>query len=401
MNENNKVVDFSKVCFQMPKSQLRKQNNLKHSKRGSHFSSISKNKLNFLIEFNNNQFESSPYGILPETNQSSVNESAFIPESIELNKSKERAHINCPEGSDLIFNDKNILHQTHKLRPIINFENYNQQSNMISYNLKYYNNMLEYFDSIILMSPKGSSFSILADWFEASRNEKFYNVENKKIYVDSLTSCIAKEYIMLELISINLHLLILNKVQDFNSNLIVKFYSQMRTIFNLLKYNYTYICRIGLSSEVFSTIFKLVEVKGELDMAYINCNNKDIKKIIKSIFKLIKVQMVLDESETFCLKHLKYLMCNFQNEFYNDLKEYSYNVYLFSGVFLTNECEFERSYSISKVNNNREDAPERSKSSSSNQYFSPFLSQPDPVKGYYLILDLDETLVHCINVSNI
>lgn len=399
MNENNKVVDLSKLKIQKPKLSTIRLNN-KHFNQGFHFKSISKDKINFLIEYTNNDSLASE-----NKSQSTATDSPlFIQETTkELNMSE----ISNQGESIKYLNDfaNAVLSQDkanyiHNLRHCLNFELYNQHSLFIQSNLNFYDNMLEYFDSIILgLPPKDSSFSILADWFEATRNEQFYDVTNSNVFSDPLSSCIAKEYIMLELISVNLHLLILNKVQDFMCPLIVKFFSQIRILFNLFKYNYTYMCRIGLSLQVFSSIFKLVEIKGELDMAHVNSNNKDIKKAIKCLFKLIKEQMILDESESFCLKHLKYLFYNFQKEYYFDLKLYSYNVYLFSGVFLSPESELERSYPISKVNDNREDAPALSQGNRfSCEVLVPFLNQPDPTKSYYLILDLDETLVHSISV---
>lgn len=404
MNENNKVIDFTKVCFKKINCNSNKTSNLKHKKQDSQYRSISKNNQNFLIEFKNTQVIN-----MTEEGENSNNRSFNKQESLlDLSNSSLLDSIDSPTAeatTKIELPDKLSLQKVEAsnksfLKPIINFKHYEKSQTFINSTNCFYDHMLDYFDNIISKSLKKSSFSIISDWFECTKGENFYDVESHQIYSNSLFCCIIKEFIMFELISINLHLLILNKVHDFSGCLILDFYTHMRNLFSLLKYNFTYICRIGLSLSVFTSIFKNTVVKGEPDIAHVNSCNKEIKNILKSIIKLVKKNVILDENESFCFKHLKYLLKCFQNEFYYDLKEYSYNVYLFSGVFLGNESQLEKSYSISKVNDSREDPALSMSYLLHNQVTVPFLSKSVISKSYFLILDLDETLVHCINVSS-
>lgn len=404
MNENNRIVDFSKVRIVKPESKPPISNQANRKRKTSHFKSISKNQFNFLIEYKKTEIENNSFNISASECQEQDKRMIFPIKEFpqDSNSTILSYHVNCSnfsfEAEDLQKSKDEVgrLPLNEPQLIIINFEHYEKNSEFLHFMQSFYQKLLAYFDNIISDQCTESSFSLIADWFEVSKNETFYNVNSNKIYLDPLNCAIVKEYIMLELISINLHLLILNKVQEFSSTSLKDFYTSMRDLFRFFYDSFVCICKLGMNSNSYQLQFLNNGHNAEYDMTFISSNSKEVKKTIRVITRLIKENLNLNESETYCYKHLKSLFKSFLNEYYDDLKTYSYNVYLFSGLFVNSENDNEKSYCISNVTDNKEDT--WSSSSYSNLPPVPFLTQPSH-KPYTIVVDLDETLIHCVNVS--
>lgn len=381
MNENNKVVDFTKLKVMRSKVVDNDRLNLKRYASSALFLNTSSKTKSSTINHQNSRSSK----ILKHTKTSS----SFQIDAIKtLSTEAESTLPNTPYDNASLL----IEHSVLKSR------NLDLKSNFLWNQSQFYCKMLEYFDHIIYKSIKKSSFRMIADWFEFSKNERFYDVDSDNVYADPVENCIIKEYFMLELIIIDLHLLLLNKLHDFSETMLKEFYSIMKVLFGKFQSNFNFIYRIGPSSKGFQGLL-ISETKSIEKFAFVISNNKDIKFLIKKLVGLIKENVLFSKRENFGYKRLKMLSKCYYDESYFNLKVYSYNVYLFNGIFFDPLFKPEGSlYNLSSV----ERANEKLQGSVFGEKFkpnAPFLSQQNRIYKYTLVLDLDETLIHCIKVS--
>jgi hypothetical protein len=363
----------------------------KLKKPKTHFKSISKQSMNFLFQYQEED--------VPKTPRS---ENSQLTISLKTDDKKKQTNVSVLSDFSCSVDDEKQLKSP--LTPLssrknLNFRKYDENPNLIVKIEKTYSTLIEFFTKLTQGINEISSFEIIYEWFEQTRGEEFYSVEVDSVYKESLSRIIVKEFFMLELIAINLHLFVLNKVIEFPDGFIQAFYSQMKLLFEKLYENFCILCHIGLSNTVFTLVFmnKKDSQATKRDFASVNNINKDIRNNIGKVTKIMKKSFDMNDSETFCYKHLKSVFKNFYNEFYQDFKEYSYNVYLYNGIFLSsNDSLFEESYCISNAMENSKDETLTVSSTSLVSY--PYLPEISPNFTYTLVVDLDETLLHCIKV---
>ena len=349
------------------------------NKKHTHFKTISKNNINFLIEYD-------------VSNNDSASMFSFQNKDIHI------SNINDTNIPNITTQSNKIDRFYNNSKQNINFDIYNNNPSFLRFLKQFLTSMITFNSDLLNGKNEISSYHLISEWFEQSKKEHYYSIEQNIIYKEETSRIIIKEFFILEIIGINLHLLVLNKVMDFPLNFIERFFSLLKDLFLKFYNNFIIICVLGLSD----TILDLLFIKDEInplkynDIILINSNNKEIRKLIGKMTKLIKDYLILNDNEIYCYKHLKSIYKCFYNEFYHDLKEYSYSVYLFNDSFLETNNNLEQTYSISNIINTRE---EQLNSPSMLKIKYPFLEYKIPVKDYTLVLDLDETLIHCISVS--
>lgn len=346
------------------------------NKKHTHFKTISKNNINFLIEYD------------VTDNNESASMFSFQNKNIHISNINDTYLPNTTTQS-------NKIDRVNNSKSSINFDIYNNNPAFLLFLKQFLSSMITFNSDLLNGKNEISSYHLISEWFECSKKEHYYNIEQNIIYKEETCRIIIKEFFILELIGINLHLLVLNKVIDFPLNFIERFFSLLKELFLKFYDNFIILCALGLSEEILDVLFSKDNIKPLKfnDIILVNSNNKEIRKLIGKMTKLIKDYLTLNDNEIYCYKHLKSIYKCFYNEFYHDLKEYSYSVYLFNDSFLETNNNLEQTYSISNIINTRD---EQLNSPCKIKY--PFLESKLSNKEYTLVLDLDETLIHCISV---